>query len=65
MKQWNGQCHRCGSCASGHIMSMYNDELICLDCNDAEMKRPDYKQACEAELEALKSGDYNFKGSGL
>ena len=48
---WDGQCQRCGVEASASIMSMYSTELICLDCKDAETKRPDYKQAEARDLE--------------
>jgi hypothetical protein len=46
-------------------MSMFNTQEICLDCSDAERKRPDFEAAREAEAAAVRSGDYNFKGVGL
>lgn len=46
-------------------MSMLNTQLICFDCEDAETKRDDYAKARDAEHEAVKAGDYNFKGVGL
>ena len=51
-RPWTGNCHRCGKATLGHIMSMLNAELICMDCKAAERKRPDYKQAEARDLDA-------------
>lgn len=60
------RCDRCGgSLADGRIMSMYNEQCICLKCKEKETKRPDYKEAQNAEIEQVKKGNYNFKGIGL
>lgn len=64
MRPWNGICHRCHEKSSAHIMSMFNEDLICMDCSDKEAKHPDRKAAADAELAAVKGGDYNFKGVG-
>ena len=59
-------CDRCGgSLEKGRIMSMYNEDCICLECKAKEQKRADYKQAQDAELAEVKKGNYNFKGIGL
>ena len=43
-------CDRCGADLSGgRIMSMYNEDCICMNCKHKEMQRTDYKEACEAE----------------
>lgn len=56
-------CERCGgSLKNGRIMSMYNEDCICLICKEKERNRCDYKQAVEAELEEIKKGNYNYKG---
>lgn len=58
-------CDRChGSLAGGRIMSMYNDDCICLRCKDEERKREDYKTAVQADHEAIRRGDHNFPGIG-
>jgi len=58
-------CERCGKPTSGHtIMSMFNEDIICMACKEEERKHPDYKKATDAELEALKGGNGNFKGIG-
>ena len=56
-------CDRCGgSLAKGRIMSMFNEDCICLECKEKETKRPDYKEARDAEHEQVKKGNYNYKG---
>ncbi|MBQ7797581.1 MAG: gamma-glutamylcyclotransferase [Clostridia bacterium] len=58
-------CDRCGaSLEGGRIMSMYNEDCICMKCKDAETKRSDYKDAQNAEIAEVKKGNYNFKGIG-
>ena len=49
MRDWNGNCHRCGVASYVHTMSFFNTELICPKCDDAEKADPEYKQAGEAE----------------
>jgi len=36
-----------------------------MDCKDAETKLPEYERARASELEAVRRGDFNFKGIGL
>ena len=56
-------CDRCGqSLKGGRIMSMFNRDCICLDCKEKERKDKDYKKAVEADIEAIKKGDFNFPG---
>ena len=56
-------CDRCGKpLSSGRIMSMFNEDVLCMDCYEAEKKDPDYKKAVEAEMNACRAGDFNFKG---
>ena len=62
MREWNDQCQRCAKETSGHIMSMFSTALICVDCKDKETKRDDYKKAVDADVSAIKSGNYNYKG---
>ena len=45
-------------------MSRFNTDWICIDCEKKEREHPDYKRASEAELKAVQSGNYNFKGIG-
>lgn len=58
-------CDRChGSLDSGRTMSMFNTDCICMKCYEDEKQRPNYQQAVEADREAIKQGNYNFKGIG-
>lgn len=58
-------CDRCdGSLEDGRIMSMYNNDCICMKCKSEERQRADYKKARDAEHEAVCNGDYNFAGIG-
>ncbi len=45
-------CDRCGKDLSGgRIMSMYNEDCICMECKDKETKRLDYKEAVKRDME--------------
>ena len=58
-------CDRCGKPTNGvTIMSMFNTDIICMDCKREERNDPRYKQALEAERDACAHGNYNFKGIG-
>lgn len=65
MHKWDGSCQRCGQKSSMHIMSMFDLCLICMTCKHRETRHPRYKEACEAECEALKCGDRGFRGIGV
>lgn len=57
-------CPRCGGSLQISIMSRFNTEIICLDCEAKERRHPDYPKAVAAELEAVKRGEQNFPGIG-
>ena len=60
------RCDRCGgSLDGGRIMSMYNEDVICMACKEKEQTRADYRKAVEADNAAIRRGDFNFKGIGL
>jgi hypothetical protein len=57
------KCDRCGgSLKAGRIMSMYNEDCICMECKDKERKRQDYKDAVKADIEEIKKSNFNYKG---
>lgn len=58
-------CHRCGKLTRGTICSFFNTEQICFDCSFTEMAHPNFTLARDAEIEAVRSGNFNFKGIGL
>ena len=58
-------CDRCrGSLEAGRIMSMFNEDCICMDCKYKEREDPKYKEARDTEAEEVRKGNYNFKGIG-
>ena len=56
------KCDRCRKETNVHIMSMFNTDEICMECKDAERKRPDYKDAVAADEAAIRRGDFNYPG---
>jgi hypothetical protein len=58
------KCARCGVVSTVTIMSMFNTDTICMVCKQREKMHPKYNEAVTAELEAVRSGDYNFPGIG-
>ena len=60
------RCQRCGgSLDGGRTMSMFNTQVICMECKAQEQRRPDYQEAVEAERQAVLKGNRNFRGIGL
>lgn len=56
-------CDRCGkSLKGGRIMSMFNNDCICMDCKKKECADPEYKKAQDADIAEIRKGNYNFKG---
>lgn len=58
-------CTRCNGATRVTIMSIFNADIIGLDCKTAEERHPQYAEARAIELEHVKAGDYNFRGVGL
>lgn len=59
-------CDRCHKPLNGgRTMSMYNTDCICMKCAEEERSRKDYDTARDAEMLAVRSGNYNFSGIGL
>lgn len=61
----NGRCDRCGETHDAMIVSFFNTDWICLECEAAEKAHPKYAEARYAELSACKRGEFNFPGVGL
>lgn len=54
---------RCGaSLSKGFTMSMLNTDYICPECKSVERHSKYYSKAAEAEKQAYKAGNRNFKG---
>ena len=58
-------CHRCGKETNTTTMSMFNTDIICMECKQKERDNPRYKEAVEADNAEIKNGNYNYKGIGL
>jgi hypothetical protein len=60
-----GNCHRCGIESRGFGFSMFNTQMICMDCVIEEKDHPDFKMARDEEYRQVASGNLNFIGVGL
>lgn len=58
-------CDRCGAELKVRIMSMFNEDVICMECKEKETKHPDYEKARDADMAEIRKGNYNFKGIGM
>jgi hypothetical protein len=57
-------CDRCGEPTNGvTTMSVFNEDVICMDCKKEEKNDPEYGAAVEAESEEIRKGNNNYKGS--
>ncbi len=58
-------CQRCGKNTNTTICSMFNTEMICMECKKKEELHPMYELARRVEHEFIKLGNYNYPGIGL
>ena len=58
------RCANCRKETEETIMSMFDTDVLCLDCHEAEQHDPRYEEARRAEAEACRRGDFNFPGIG-
>lgn len=58
-------CDRCGDPLRARTMSKFNRDTLCMACKQAERECPGYIDADDAEVAAVRGGDYNFPGVGL
>jgi len=57
-------CDRCGQSTNGvTTMSVFNEDVICMDCKKEEKNDPEYGAAVEAESEEIRKGNNNYKGA--
>ena len=50
------KCARCGgSLDGGRIMSRFNEDVLCLDCEREERQHPDYQKAADASDVTIKT----------
>jgi hypothetical protein len=56
-------CERCYEPTNGvTAMGVFNQDVICSDCKEAEKDDPDYELARNTELEEVRKGNYNYPG---
>ena len=49
-REWRGICFRCGKASVSSILSMFNEDLICVSCKEQERSAPGYRQAEVTDL---------------
>ena len=59
------KCPRCNQESIASTMSIFNTEIVCLECKGKEENHPKHDEARAAELAAVRAGDLNFPGIGL
>lgn len=58
-------CDRCHKPLNGRrFMSKFNTDCLCMECSRKEHELPEYHEADQAEIEAVKHGDLKFSGVG-
>lgn len=62
--EFPNHCQRCGKQGCAVTMSIFDTEMICLECEKKEKKHPEYEKAKSAELKEVQRGNYNFRGIG-
>lgn len=62
--EFNQICDRCFKKSASVIMSMFNEDWICYDCEIKERAHPDYRKARDAEVSEIRKGNLNFPGIG-
>ena len=58
-------CDRCKRKMTAWTTSWFNTETICLDCSLKEEAHPRFREAQQAEMQAIRDGNMNFAGIGL
>lgn len=57
-------CDRCNKKLVVRIMSRFNTDCICPECEKKEKEHPMYQEAAKAEADAVRNGILNFEGIG-
>jgi hypothetical protein len=59
------ECERCNTETNSYGFSYFNVDALCQECLKKERVHPDFRKAYQADLDAIKKGDWNFAGIGL
>ena len=61
--------HACDRCCkekiTTHTWSMFNQEMLCIECSETEKNHPMYTIAREIEAIHVRLGNLNYEGIGL
>ena len=61
---YRSNCDRCGQHTGGTTtMSIFNQDVICMDCKEEEKSDPEYRAAVKAEMDAVRKGVQNYPGA--
>ena len=58
-------CDRCGKQTNVWIMSYFNTDKLCPNCEKKERNHTEFEEAKRRETEECRQGNYNFPGIGL
>lgn len=58
-------CQRCGEKTNTTTGSYFDENIICMRCNQIERAHPDFQRALETETAQVRAGNYNYPGIGL
>lgn len=58
------KCDHCGRELPVRVISRFNTDTLCPECEQEERQPPDYLKVTAAELDAVRCGDLNFPGIG-
>jgi hypothetical protein len=58
------ECDRCKKATHTYTMSWFNEDYICMQCNDEEEKHPDFEFAKNVEVAYTRRGNMNYPGVG-
>ena len=58
------ECDRCKVASTVYTMSWFNEDHICMPCNDEEENHPDFEFAKNVEVAYTRKGNYNYPGIG-
>lgn len=57
-------CARCRTEVAVYMVSFFNLDSLCTDCQDEERRHPDYAFAAQAESAQVLAGNFNYAGIG-
>lgn len=59
------KCGRCRKPSTITTGSFFDTSMICIDCDERERSHPQFERAHDADVAAMRRGDFNFPGIGV